>query len=253
MNILALNFFNQSSVLSVRKPVFKQSSTNFINGIPDNDEFVKSTGSLDIGRLKNLGISHFRLIDSNSVRGVTLANQNPTLLKELKECGVKTIIDLRPEGGEESKYAQNCKRNGLDYFNFKIRDNMPIFNAPFSGKMNAEERRNSIEKFVKQMSSFFDLMDNGKNYMACLLGLHRTDLAVTMNYLLNPKEPTSPPILSHMFFDEETNLTNKYIGKVKNMLKNLTSADKNLLGMPDDFSNIFDVRVLKLRLMNKAK
>ena len=87
----------------------------------------------------------------------------------------------------------------------------------------------------------------------CLLGLHRADLAVTMNYLLNSKEPTTPPTLSHMFFPEEINLTNKYIGKVKNMLKNLTQKDKEFLKMPDCFSDIFDARVLKLRLMNRAK
>lgn len=253
MNILPLSFSNLNNVTSIKKTSFKQASPNIHNGIPRHDEFVRSTGSLDIGRLKNLRISHFRLIDSNSVRGVTLANQSPALLTELKECGINTIIDLRPEGSDESRYAENCRKNGLDYFNLKIRDNIPIFNAPFAGKMSAEERRAAIVKFVHQLGDFFNLMDNGKNYMACLLGLHRTDLAVTMNYLLNPKEPTTPPTLSHMFFPEETNLTNKYIGKVKNMLKNLSSKDKEFLKMPDCFSDIFDARVLKLRLMNRAK
>lgn len=56
-----------------------------------------------------------------------------------------------------------------------------------------------------------------------------------------------------MFFPEETNLTNKYIGKVKIMLKNLTQKDREFLKMPDCFSDIFDARVLKLRLMNRAK
>lgn len=253
MNILSLNFLNLNVVSSAKKPTFKQAAPNIYTNIPVHDEFVRSTGSLDIGRLKNLGISHFRLIDSNSVRGVTLANQRQNLLTELKECGVNTVIYLRPEGGEESKYAQACNKNGLNYFNLKIRDNMPIFNAPFSGKMTMEERREAIKKFVNQMSEFFKMMDDGKVYMACLLGLHRTDLAVTMNYLLNPKEPTTPPTLSHMFFPEETNLTNKYIGKVKNMLKNLTSADREYLKMPEHFSDIFDARVLKLRMMNRAK
>ena len=253
MNILSLTFSNSKNVAAVKGTTFRQAAPNNYNEIPAHDEFVRSTGSLDIARLKNLGISHFRLIDSNSVRGVTLANQAPILLTELKECGINTIIDLRPEGSDDSKYAQNCKKNGLDYFNLKIRDNIPIFNAPFSGKMTAEERRASIEKFVNQLGDFFKLLDNGKNYMACLLGLHRTDLAVTMNYLLNPKEPTTPPTLSHMFFPQETNLTNKYIGKVKNMLKNLTPKDREFLKMPDCFSDIFDARVLKLRLMNRAK
>lgn len=253
MNILSLNFSNFNAVSSVKKPTFKQAAPNVYNSIPVHDEFVRSTGSLDISRLKSLGISHFRLIDSNSVRGVTLANQRQSLLTELKECGVNTVIDLRPEGGDASKYAEGCKNNGLNYFNLKIRDNMPIFNAPFTGKMSMQERREAIKKFVSQMGDFFKMMDDGKVYMACLLGLHRTDLAVTMNYLLNPKEPTTPPTLSHMFFPEETNLTNKYIGKVKNMLKNLTPADREYLKIPEHFSDIFDARVLKLRMMNKAK
>ena len=253
MNILSINFANLNKVTSTQKTSFKQAATNPYNSIPAHDEFVRSTGSLDIGRLKNLGISHFRLINSNSVRGVTLANQDPDLLTELKECGINTIVDLRPEGSEDSRYAQNCKKNGLDYFNLKIRDNIPIFNAPFSGKMTAEERRASIEKFVNQLGDFFKLMDNGKIYMACLLGLHRTDLAVTMNYLLNPNEPATPPTLSHMFFPQETNLTNKYIGNVKNLTKNLTAKDKVFLGLPENFTDIFSSRILKLRIMNCAK
>ena len=120
MNILSLTFSNSKNVAAVKGTTFRQAAPNNYNEIPAHDEFVRSTGSLDIARLKNLGISHFRLIDSNSVRGVTLANQDPTLLTELKECGINTIIDLRPEGSEDSKYAQNCKKNGLDYFNLKI-------------------------------------------------------------------------------------------------------------------------------------
>ena len=93
-------------------------------------------------------------------------------------------------------------------------------------------------------------MNEGKYYMACLLGLHRTDLAVVLNYLINPNEPKSPPILSHMYMKEETNFTNKYIGAMKNLLKNITTEHKKYLGLPDDFSSIFDARIVKLRLMN---
>ena len=91
MKILPINNFRINQV----NPLSFKSINNVYNTIPQNDEFVRSTGSLDIGRLKNLGIKHFRLIDSNSVRGVTLANQRPSLLSELKECGINTIIDLR--------------------------------------------------------------------------------------------------------------------------------------------------------------
>ena len=224
-------------------------NTGFHN-IPREDEFVRSTGSLDIARLKALGISHFRLIDSNSIRGVTLANQKHSILTELKECGINTIIDLRNEGGENSKYAQACRENGLDYINFKLKINMPIFNMPHATKLTIDERITQNNEFIKRLPAFFKLMDNGKYYMAGLLGLHRTDLAVVLNYLINPNEPKTPPILSHMYMKEETNFTNKYIGAMKNLLKNITPMHKKQLGLPEEFNTIFDARILKLRLMN---
>ena len=249
MKILPINNFRINQV----NPLSFKSVNNVYNTIPQNDEFVRSTGSLDIGRLKNLGIKHFRLIDSNSVRGVTLANQRPSLLTELKECGINTIIDLRSEGGDSTKYAQSCKERDLDYMNFKLKVKMPIFNAPNATKLSIDERRKQNKEFIEGLPKFFEKMNQGKYYMACLLGLHRTDLAVTLNYLVNPKEPVTPPTLSHMFYDEETNLTNKYIGSVKNLLKNLTAKDKEFLRLPENFNEIFSSRILKLRMMNCVK
>lgn len=237
----------------IRPQSFRAANPNYISQIPQNDEFVRNTGSLDIARLKALGISHFRLIDSNSVRGVTLANQKKSILPELKECGIDTIIDLRAEGDENSVYAKDCAESGLEYMNFKLKINMPIFNAPLSTKLSSEERAKQNHEFIERLPKFFEKMNNGKYYMACLLGLHRTDLAVTMNYLLNPKEPVTPPTLSHMFMKEETNFTNKYIGAMKNFLKNVSAEDKRFLGLPENFNSIFDSRVLKLRMMNCAK
>lgn len=250
MKILTINNFNISQL----KPLsFKATKPNPYENVPHNDEFVRSTGSLDIARLKNLGIKHFRLIDSNSVRGVTLANQRPSLLSELKECGIDTIIDLRSEGGENTKYAQACHERDLDYMNFKLKVKMPIFNVPNATKLSIDERHKQNKEFVDNLPKFFEKMNSGKYYMACLLGLHRTDLAVTLNYLVNPKEPVTPPTLSHMFMKEETNLTNKYIGAIKNMIKNLSPKDREFLNLPENFNEIFSSRILKLRLMNCAK
>ena len=231
------------------QPCFK-SEAGIKKTIPTEDEFVKSTGSLDIARLKLIGIKHFRLIDSNSIRGVTLANQRTSILTELRECGINTIVDLRSEGGENSKYAEACRNNGLNYVNFKLKINMPIFNIPLSSKLSIGERQAEIEHFIQRLPEFFNIMDKGKYYMACLLGLHRTDLAVVLNYLINPNEPKTPPILSHMYMKEETNFTNKYIGAMKNLLKNITPMHKKQLGLPEEFNTIFDARILKLRLMN---
>lgn len=238
-------------------------NTNFKQNIVDEkkqkgDQFLptqysSSLENLDIARIKNIGISNFRLVDSQTVRGVTLANQKTSILKELKESGINTIIDLRTEGDENSIYAANCRENGLDYFNFKLKINMPIFNPLHATKLSKDERTVEKEKFLKILPNFFEKMNSGKNYIACLLGLHRTDLAISLNYLLNPIEPTTPPSLSHMFYDNETNFTNKYVGAIKNLMRNLTDEDKRKLHLPENFKDIFNSRILKLRIMNKVK
>ncbi len=246
MKVAPIIFFK----FNTKSPQAKSINFKSITQIPKEDEFVQNTGSLDIARLKQLGIKNFRLIDSNSIRGVTLANQKRILLRELKECGINTIIDLRKEGSDDSKYAMACKENGLDYFNFKIKINMPIFNEPFTSNLSQAERQVENNNFISMLPEFFKLMDQGKFYMACLLGLHRTDLAVVMNYLLNPNEPKTPPLLTHMYLKDETDFTNKYIGAMKNLLKNITEEQRRFLKLPDNFKDLFDVRVLKLRIMN---
>ena len=52
---------------------------------------------------------------------------------------------------------------------------------------------------------------------------------------------------------DETNFTNKYIAAMKNLLKNIDNEDRQFLGLPDNFSEIFAGRVLKLKMMNGIK
>lgn len=216
------------------------------------DLFIRQD-SLDIVTLKALDIPHFRLIDSNSVRGMSLANKPAQILQSLKDAGIQTVIDLRKEGSYDSKYAKNCERLGINYFNFKLKENMAAFNMPGTTKLSSMEFTDMMEGFTKQLGYFFQLMEEGKVYMGCLLGLHRTDLAVVMNYLLNPKEPQSPPILSHMFYKEETNFTNKRIGAIKNLLRNINPEQRFKLHMPDNIQEVMASRITKLRLMNLTK
>ncbi|MCM1009506.1 MAG: hypothetical protein NC390_01330 [Fusobacterium sp.] len=200
--------------------------------------------------MKQLGIKNFRLVDSSSVRGQSLFNKPKQVFDELRESGIETVIDFRIEGSSESKYARKCEANGLEYFNFKIKENMSMFNPRGTSKESFEEFRANREVFVKDLDKFFKLMERGRVYMACLLGLHRTDLAVSLNYLLNPKEPQTPPSLSHMFHKNEQNMTNKRIGSVKNLVKNLSEDNRVFLGLPVDLTAIFSERIAKLRMMN---
>jgi len=229
------------------------SATPSLTSYGGGGDFFTSQHSLDVAQLKILDIPHFRLIDSNSVRGMSLANKPIQILQSLKNAGIETIIDLRKEGSYDSKYARNCTGIGINYFNFKIKENMAAFNMPGTTKLTSQDFRDMMEGFTKQLAYFFKLMDDGRVYMGCLLGLHRTDLAVVMNYLLNPKEPQSPPILSHMFYDNETNFTNKRIGSIKNLLRNLNPQQRAELHLSEDVENLMRSRIMKLRMMNLVK
>lgn len=248
MRILGLSHAN------IIRPIgFNGSEPQKPKSKPQVDEFVRSTGTLNIAKMKEMEIAHFRLIDSNSVRGISLAGKKPEVLTKLKEYGINTIIDVRREGGKTTKYAKECQKNGLDYFNFKIKDNMPIFIPPGNCKLPGDIRKVKCKEFVQQLPQFFDKMNEGRCYMHCMLGLHRTDLAVVLNYLINPNEPSTVPTLSHMYRDDETNFTNKYISAMKNLLQNIDENDKQYIGLPKNFNEVFNARVLKLRMMNGIK
>lgn len=248
MRIVGINYHN------IIKPIsFNGNRKKTLDVKPEADEFVRSTGSLNITKIKEMDIAHFRLIDSNSVRGICLADKRSDVLAKLKEYGVNTIIDVRSEAGKTTKYAKECQKNGLEYFNFKVKDNMPIFTPMGSCKLNAEARKVKIKEFVQQLPKFFEKMDEGRCYVHCLLGLHRTDLAVVLNYLVNPKEPQTIPTLSHMHRNDETNFTLKYVNAIKNLLLNIDEKDRKYLGLPENFNDIFQARVLKLKMMNGIK
>lgn len=210
---------------------FKSFSIYFCDNVPEPDEFVKSSDSIDIARLKKLNIPNFRLIDSTSVRGATLADKNTNFLKELQQSGIERIVDLRVEGGLETDYARRCLENGLGYFNL-----------PIASQANRNSEKAKIKNLMTKIPEFFEIMDKGKNYMACLLGIHRTDFATALNYLLNPKEPASPPILSHIFVGNEANLTDRYINLVEKVCKKMKIC-----------TEIFNARAIKLQMINGIK
>ena len=251
MKIIPLytNTFATASSKCDHKPAMPAFRGNDLPPIP-NDSFSYIGNDIDIGRIKNLNIKNLRLINSNSVRGECLVGKRPYVLRELKESGITTVIDLRSEGGENSKYARYCRANGLDYYNVKIKDSDTMFQPMCNQKASRAEFYVQRENFTKQLKTFFKLQDEGHFYMGCLLGMHRTDLAVTTNYLLNPNEPQSIPILSHMIDNKETNFLGQRINCVKNLYNNLTEENRSFLGLPENYSEILSNRIKKLIVHN---
>ena len=249
MHIMLISAIKNFSIPSINRPKLQQVPSFRGLDAQQADVFTPSNESLDIGRIKNLGLRNFRILNSKIIRGACLAHEKPYVLGELRDSGIKTIIDLRSEGGYESKYAKYCRANDINYFNIKIKDSDYMFVPRGNVKLSAQEFDVYRENFVKNLKHFFELMDEGKVYIGCLHGLHRTDLAAVTNYLLNPNERTIP-LLSHMVYPNESNLMNERIKCVRNLYANLTPEHKAYLGIPENYSEELDNRKKMLTIYN---
>ncbi len=97
-------------------------------------------------------------------------------LRKLKENGIKTIIDLRAQGECSSPAREAIENLGLNYVNFPIEDG------------------NWTKESLEQMTKYINAI-NADNYsVGCANGQARTDLAVAINYIFNPKANDVPTL-----------------------------------------------------------
>ncbi len=94
-------------------------------------------------------------------RGRTMSSRHQFYAwRALKEAEVKTIIDLRLTDHTDRLPAL-CEENGMRYFHYPV---------------------DTSAEAVAQMAELFpqlcQLMDTGDFYIACAMGLHRTDIAL---------------------------------------------------------------------------
>ena len=124
----------------------------------------------------------------------------------IKEAGVKTIIDLR--GMDKSdKMPTLCQEYGFDYFHYPV-----------------DNDRQTIAIMAERFPEFCERIDQGDFYIACAMGLHRTDIALCTYWVFYAADKgiTPPPIIGYR--REEGHNTNK-IMRVLNAFYNYV-ADK---------------------------
>jgi hypothetical protein len=76
------------------------------------------------------------------------------------ESGISQIIDLRADYSSDF-YSELCQRSGISYFKYPV-----AYEDVW------------IAKMVELFPEFCKLIDNGRFYIACAMGLHRTDIAL---------------------------------------------------------------------------
>lgn len=121
------------------------------------------------------------------VRGTTLSSRhNMRHWQTMVDSGVRTIIELRDEDHSD-RLCRMCETYGIRYCAFPM-DSHSVPN----------------EEIASRLQEFFKLIDSGDFYIACAMGLHRTDMALSIYWMFHGADNgMNPPILRGHIADGE--------------------------------------------------
>ena len=115
---------------------------------------------LDIERIIQTGIPDIAPV-YGGVRGRTMSARHQSYAWPIiREAGVNTYIDLR-EGDRSNRLPNLCQLKGLEYFHYPV-----------------DKHARMIDQMVEHFPQFCEKIDQGDFYIACAMGLHRTDIAL---------------------------------------------------------------------------
>lgn len=167
--------------------------------------------------LLNTGIQNITTV-YGGVRGTTLSSRhNMRHWQTVVDSGVRTIIELRDEDHSD-RLCRMCETYGIRYFAFPM-DSHSVPN----------------EVIASRLEEFFKLVDNGDFYIACAMGLHRTDMALSIYWMLHGADNgVNPPILRGHIADGEVvldRLNNKVFRRLNSLYAYL--KENNVISVPD--------------------
>ncbi len=136
----------------------------------------------------------------DGARGRTMSSRHQVYAwRALKEAGVKTIIDLRLTDHTDRLPAM-CEQYGMRYFHYPV-------------DTTAEAITNMVELFPQ----LCQLIDAGDFYIACAMGLHRTDIALNAYWLFHGADEGMEPPRICGYRQEDGHTTDK-LNRVLNAL-----------------------------------
>lgn len=125
-------------------------------------------------------------------RGRTMSSRHQAYAwRALQEAGVKTIIDLR-EKDKTERLPALCKEYGMWYFHYPV-----------------DTAAETIAQMVELFPQFCELIDAGDFYIACAMGLHRTDIALNAYWLFHAADQGIQPPAIHGFRQEDGHTLDK--------------------------------------------
>lgn len=191
-----------------------------------------------LGELANYEIRNIRILGNNLYSGARLDGKR-SLIQKLKNFNIKTIIDFR--GGKNSNMAADCTAENMQYINFPVGHTR-------NGLSGGEGIAKVSDEYVSQLKKFMDAYNEGNAYMGCEYGLDRTNLALTLNYLLNPKA-TAPEILN-IEGSRMKSVVNRTLKIARRLIKDMTPGQKAELNIPEDYNTQFQSKIRQLLKAN---
>lgn len=183
--------------------------------------------------LLNSGIENIDTI-YEGMRGTTLSSRhNMRHWTTVVESGIKTIIELRKED-HSNRLCQMCVKHGIRYFEFPI----DSYNV-------------ADENIAPKLPNLFSAIDEGAFYIACAMGLHRTDLALSIYWIFHGANKGLPPPFLKGHIENDTIVINRVHNKIFRRLNSLYNylSTHNIIPIPD--VNTFKKR--KELLLNQEK
>jgi len=114
--------------------------------------------ALDVEKILSTGIPDLAPV-YGGFRGRTLSSTKQLhAWKTMMEAGINQVIDLRADYTSDF-YNELCRKSGIAYYHYSV---------------SYEE----VEQMARLFPEFCRLIDNGRFYIACAMGLHRTDIAL---------------------------------------------------------------------------
>ena len=151
-------------------------------------------------------------------RGTTLSSHhNMRHWQTIVDSGVRTIIELR-DADHSDRLCKMCETYGIGYFAFPL-DSHSVPN----------------EVIASRLQEFFKQVDKGDFYIACAMGLHRTDMALSIYWMFYGADiGINPPILKGHIENGKLvldRLNNKVFRRLNSLYDYL--VDNNIVQVPD--------------------
>ena len=162
---------------------------------------------LDVERIMATGIPDLAQV-YGGFRGRTLSSTRQLhAWNTMIESGINQIIDLRADYSSDF-YSELCQRSGISYFKYPV-----AYEDVW------------IAKMVELFPDFCKLIDNGRFYISCAMGLHRTDIALCSYWAFYAADKgiAPPPICGYR---KDKGLTTNRIMRILNALyKKMTEVN----------------------------